>query len=209
MKKIIFTICIFGVMQNGFGKSVLHGSYHNYTQNISDSISSISSIYFFNVIESLADSVVLDAYIDDYGNNVYPQKWFFNSDSIPNTGGQQYLSVIINLAGTYTASFGSSELICFSVTNVTGIPSIKNINFLKVFPTTVTSSITIQLNTLKTNDIEISFFDMNGKELKNNFYKNIIGEFIKNENTETLAKGIYFLRIRTGEEVVERKFVKL
>ena len=50
---------------------------------------------------------------------------------------------------------------------------------------------------------------MNGRQFKNDFYKNIVGEFIKNENTEALAKGIYFLRIKEGEDVVEKKFVKM
>jgi len=212
MKKIICLLGLIAMMQNGFAKCQTNCSYHNYTQNIDSGGLGYNNI---NVLANPGDSVVFDAY-DKFGINMpvytYPAHWYLEGNSIPNSGGQQFLSVLINQSGTYSAlinsSYCGSYTIYFYVTNVTGIPSIKNINFLNIFPTAVTSSITIQLNSIKSNDLEISFFDMNGRQLKNDFYKNVIGEFIKKENTEALAKGIYFLRIKSGNDVVEKKFVK-
>jgi type IX secretion system substrate protein len=104
-----------------------------------------------------------------------------------------------------------SDYFDFSVNNIstTGITHTKNFDFLNVFPTTVTSSLTILLNSIEPNDLEIAFYDMNGKQLKTDFYKNIVGEFIKNENTGALAKGIYFIKIKAGDEVMQKKFVKM
>jgi len=122
------------------------------------------------------------------------------------------LHQVITQYGTYKARIVDTGLLIylfFHVSNTTGIPSIKNINFLNVYPTSITSSITIQLNLIKSDDIEIAFYDMNGKQLKTGFYKNISGEFIKNKNTEALSKGIYFVRIKAGHETVQKKFVKI
>jgi hypothetical protein len=208
MKKIICLIGLIGLMQNGFAKMHPYGHYYNYTQNVGT-----SCICFDNYLTANpGDSVLLDAYLSGPMGVFWPVQWFFNGDSISNTTLLDTISIIVNQAGIYVAyfdgMFGTGN-ISFNVNITTGIPSIKNINFLNIFPTAVTSSITIQLNSIKTNDVEISFFDMHGRQLKNDFYKNIVGEYIKNENTEALAKGIYFLRIKAGEDVMEKKFVKM
>jgi len=194
-------------MQSGFAKWYPHSTYFNYTQNVGANCGG----YSCNVIADIGDSVVFEFYVvDDWNIIYYPYKWYFNGDTIPNTSGQQFLSVIINQSGIYSALGGVVFFMSyFYVNNLTGIPSLKNINSFNVYPTTVTSSITIQFHSVKPNDIEISFFDMNGRQLKTDFYKNISGEFIKNENTEALSNGFYFLRIKTGDGVVERKFVKM
>jgi type IX secretion system substrate protein len=209
MKKVIFTICLMGLMQNGFAKFYPYSYYVNYTQ--ADSGGGIW-VRYLNVIASYGDSILFQSAVHHTNTtyNEYPTHWYFNGAVITGTSGQEFLTEIINQSGTYCANFSDTSYnIYFYITNVTGIASIKNINFLHVFPTAVTSSITIQLNSIKTNDVEISFFDMNGRQLKNDFYKNVFGEFIKNENTEALAKGMYFLRIKTGDDVAEKKFVKM
>lgn len=143
--------------------------------------------------------------------------WSYNGNQVgPILNDLCQVNFIIQDTGLYVAHYildgtfpiqSNIDVIYNSYT--TGIASVKNINFLNVFPTTVNSSINIHLNSIKTNDIEISFSDMNGKQLKNDFYKNVIGEFIKNENTEALARGIYFIRMKAGDEVLNRKFVKM
>ncbi|MEP7169462.1 MAG: T9SS type A sorting domain-containing protein [Bacteroidota bacterium] len=209
MKKIIFTICLIGMMQNVFAKEYPYSHYYNITQGDTGGGVWEQNV---NVIANYGDSVLFQAYIHFHNTTLYyyPVRWKFNGVIIPNAAGQEFLTVVINQSGTYCAKFSDESYnIYFHVTNITGIQAVNNVNFLNVYPTAVTSSITIQLNSIKTNDVEISFFDMNGKQLKNDFYKNIVGEFIKNENTEALSKGIYFLRIKTGEDVVEKKFVKM
>jgi hypothetical protein len=84
-----------------------------------------------------------------------------------------------------------------------------NISSLKVFPIQDNSTVTIQLNSAKPIDIEIAFIDMNGKQLKASFYKNVVGEFIKNENTEALTKGIYIVEIKTENEIINKKLILL
>jgi hypothetical protein len=208
MKKIITLICLVGMMQGGFAKDHYNAHWWNFTQNSLGTIDNWNAAY---CIANMGDSMRFSVYIDCYPYSGGPSQWFFNGDSIPNMAGLVYLDIIVNQYGTIAVPLGACffDSVRFHLSNTTAISSLNNLNSLNVFPTTVTSTITIQLNSIKTNDIEISFFDMNGKELKNNFYKNIIGELIKNENTEALAKGIYFLRIKTGDDVVERKFVKM
>ncbi|HKR06068.1 MAG TPA: T9SS type A sorting domain-containing protein [Bacteroidia bacterium] len=87
--------------------------------------------------------------------------------------------------------------------------SLHTINSVNIFPTPVNSSLTIELHSAVPNDIEISFYDITGKQFKTGLYKNISGEFIKNENTEALAKGIYFVRIKAGGQSVQKKFIKM
>jgi hypothetical protein len=208
MKKVIFIICLIGLMQNVFAKMHSYTYYINYTENTTGGGQDILNL---NVLADIGDSVRFDASFEDGGSFYYPDQWYLEGDSIPNSTGQ-YLFQVITQFGTYKAHIGPVGLnvnLFFDVSNTTGIPSIKNINSLSIYPTAVTSSITIQLNSIKTNDIEISFFDMNGKQLKTDFYKNISGEFIKNESTEALSKGIYFVRIKAGEQTVQKKFVKM
>jgi hypothetical protein len=196
-----------GLMQNVFAGDELFVGYYNNTQNYGESGGSGS----YNVAANYGDTVVLKLSAFCI-SNYFPNAWYFNSGIIPNTAGIGIISTIITQTGVYTATlpgcfYGFTAH--FYVSNITGIASIQNINFLKVFPTAVTSSITIQLNSTKINDVEISFYDVNGKQLKDDFYKNVFGELIKNENTEALAKGIYFVKIKAGDEVMEKKFVKM
>ncbi len=83
------------------------------------------------------------------------------------------------------------------------------IDFLDVFPSPVQTSVTVNFKLTKPGDVEISLLDINGRLLKTDIYINVSGEFIKNENTEALSKGIYFVRIKAGDEVVQKKFVKI
>ena len=182
-------------------------SYINHTQNITGYDGDCN----IDVIANIGDSVSLMTLCN--GALWASSDWWFylcNTcpwDTVPNGSLVNPLNVIITQYGIYNTLSGTGNI--FNIVSSTGISSIKNINSLNVYPTAVTSSITIQLNSTKPNDIEISFFDMNGKQLKTAFYKNISGEFIKNENTEALANGMYFLRIKTGEGVVEKKLVKM
>ncbi|HKR06944.1 MAG TPA: T9SS type A sorting domain-containing protein [Bacteroidia bacterium] len=213
MKKII-TLFTCLLMTKVFAGPSLSIGWNNYTQN---TFAVGGAISYIVVIANAGDSVRLWTNMNCGTISVPPDYWNFNGILIPNMADSFAITVIISQSGIYSAN----TLFClspqminidldFAVTiNTTGIPSFKNINFLNVFPTAVTSSITIQLNSIKTNDLEISFYDMHGRQLKNDLYKNIIGEFIKNENTEALAKGIYFLRIKAGDDVVEKKFVKM
>ncbi|HKR06943.1 MAG TPA: T9SS type A sorting domain-containing protein [Bacteroidia bacterium] len=209
MKRITTLLFACLLMTKVFAGPSLDVGYHNYTQNLFFS----GPVTGLNVTANFGDSVSLFILMDCNNGFHIPDQWYFNGDSIPNTSDSMIIKIIINQSGTYSAHidncFSLNPYISFYVNNITGISLIKNINFLNVFPTAVTSSITIQLNSIKTNDLEISFYDMHGRQLKNDFYKNIVGEFIKNENTEALAKGIYFLRIKAEDDAVEKKFVKM
>jgi hypothetical protein len=209
MKKIITLVVACLLMTKVFATDHFEIGYWNITQNTGWGATGILGC---SVIGNYGDSIQLLASSSCFLNNLGAAQWYFNGDSIPNTAGAFYINIKFNQPGGIYSAYIDN---CFGVTlnftagNTTGISSIKNINFLNIFPTAVTSSISIQLNSIKPNDIEISFFDMNGRQLKNDFYKNIVGEFIKNESTEALAKGIYFLRIKAGDDVVEKKFVKM
>jgi hypothetical protein len=210
MKKIITLVVACLLMSKVFSGPAFHIGYSNITQNTGFSVTGVPAC---NVTGNYGDSIHLNA-VEIPGGSMYifPEQWFFNGDSIPNSAGANNIKIKFNQpGGTYSAYLGAyfGITVYFYAGNMTGITSINNINSLRVFPTAVNSSITIQLNSIKLNNIEISFFDMNGRQLKTDFYKNIVGEFIKNENTEALAKGIYFLRIKAGEDVVEKKFVKI
>jgi hypothetical protein len=208
MKKIIclFLFCFLGIVVSASPWWIL--SYVNHTQNISYvAPMGLPSIV---VPANIGDSVSLSV-ADDC---LWLGLWRFNGDIIPGpllTPSPHTLNTVVTQSGSFVLDpcFCPVPYTFILNINTTGISSIKEITFLNIFPTTVTSSITIQLHSIKSNDIEISFYDMTGKQLKSDFYKNVFGEFIRNENTEVLAKGIYFLRIRSGDDVVQKKFVKM
>src|SRR3954465_12574200 len=101
MKKIICLLGLIIVIQNGFGKEAPYGAYFNYTQNIG-----VGGYWFYNnsLTANNGDSIVFDAYVYfPWGPYKYPEHWYFEGDSIPNAGGQEFLSVIISQPGTYSA----------------------------------------------------------------------------------------------------------
>jgi|GEM_PF-2179701 len=211
MKKIIYLIGFLVCMQYGFSKSYIYVACHNITQNTFWGYQTPPNTNL-NVSCNFGDSVILSSYVSCDMFSANPYIWYFEGDTVPNSSGQMQISFVADQMGTYSPDlfFCTTPANIYFIINITtGISFIKEFNFLNIYPTTVNSSITIQLNSIKPNDVEIAFYDMNGKQLKTDFYKNISGEFIKNENTEALSKGIYFVRIKAGDEMVQKKFVKL
>jgi hypothetical protein len=216
--------CGFPLLNFNISAPVTCGSYamiHNYNQNLWMSVGAsgyTSDTVLVNPGDSLEFFVHTMIGCNPQINNcdLDSISWTYNGNLIGNIQNDLcQVGFVFHDPGQYVARNrldGSTFFIHYIkviYNSLLAVSNIKDINFINVFPTAVTSSITIQLHSIKPNDIEISFYDMNGKQLKNDFYKNVFGEFIRNENTEVLAKGIYFLRIKTGDDIVQKKFVKL
>ncbi|MEP7169463.1 MAG: hypothetical protein ABI855_08860, partial [Bacteroidota bacterium] len=144
MKKVITLLFACLLMTKVFAGPSLSIGWNNYTQNISGYGGATSGI---TVGAIAGDSVSLYVYVDCGMGLTPPYQWFFNGDSIMNSANTISLHVIIYQPGIYSASictFMGVTIIQFSVNyTTTSLQNFKNINFLNVFPTAVTSSITI------------------------------------------------------------------
>ncbi|HKR06945.1 MAG TPA: T9SS type A sorting domain-containing protein [Bacteroidia bacterium] len=220
MKKIICLLLLVSITTFSKATCGLMGAFHNFNQNTNASLNIYYPFNAYSVLINYGDSAkfrisAMGGCFPPGGCDLDSVWWIYNGNYIGNM--QNHIceaNLMIYGAGFYTAYFIYDHIYSIQCNfdvqyNPLSAAQYENINFLNVFPTAVNSSITIQLNSIKPNDIEISFYDMHGRQLKNDFYKNIVGEFIKNENTEGLAKGTYFLRIKSGKEMMEKKFVKM
>jgi hypothetical protein len=97
-----------------------------------------------------------------------------------------------------------------TTTNNVGINELDNILNIKVFPNPTNKNITINYALISTSTMNISVFDISGKEvIKNNSQQNRIGSNQLELDTEYLEAGIYFLSISNGRSSQKIKFVKL
>ncbi len=76
-------------------------------------------------------------------------------------------------------------------------------NEISLLPNPFSESITIKLKTLQ-KGIKVLMFDVQSKQVYNNSYSNVNSIRI---NTETLAKGIYYITLQTKEFTATRKVI--
>ncbi|RKE99021.1 putative secreted protein (Por secretion system target) [Ichthyenterobacterium magnum] len=75
-----------------------------------------------------------------------------------------------------------------------------------IFPNPNDGSFTIKLNSLSTNDIVVNVYDIRGRAIYNNVYKNT-SSFNQNIDLTTVQSGIYLVKVTDGERKTTRKIV--
>ena len=92
-----------------------------------------------------------------------------------------------------------------SVTGVEETEEITTFTSFSIYPNPTFGIVTIQLNSLKFNKIELDVYDESGR-FAQKLYSGIIEEGTKKINTD-LPTGVYFLRLKEGENTQVKKFI--
>lgn len=102
------------------------------------------------------------------------------------------------LAGAYTCTIqddnGCQKVVTVNVAKATSIGQIA-LNELMIYPNPSNGTFTVSFETLESLDFEISLFNTIGKEVYNNSFENVVGEFTQQIAVQDLSSGIYFLEI--------------
>ena len=213
MKKAFYTlIFVFGIAANVNAKGFYILTCINHTTGDSSSQSFTFYPANINVSAEPGDSLTLYVYLN-FSGALYLQtlgQWFYNGDSIQQSFNVNPLDVTAPPSGVYSVLAVNIVLMQFTIVSATGISGhIHDNGYLKVFPSITNSSLNIEMNLAKPGDVKIVFYDVKGKLLKESFYKNVAGEFVENENVAAFADGIYFIRVKTANEIFSEKFIKL
>jgi poly(3-hydroxybutyrate) depolymerase len=89
----------------------------------------------------------------------------------------------------------------------TGIEEYISNQTLQIFPNPTDGVVNIVISNSSSTDLLITVLNMFGEEVFNSIDKNIAANYSKQINLNNLAKGVYYLRIKTGTEVIIKKLI--
>lgn len=93
---------------------------------------------------------------------------------------------------------------------ITGDPDMESVSFLQCYPNPFTSSITIQSELNKQENVEISLFDMLGNRILQNESRLLNAGYNTTVlNTENVSNGVYLLTIIEGKRARNFKLIKI
>ncbi len=100
---------------------------------------------------------------------------------------------------TITNSFNCSNMLSQNITvhDCTGIDENNVLPEITIYPNPANGIFNIAVKNSGSNELQIGIFDMQGKEVFNTLYKNTGADFNKQISLETLAKGIYYVKLNT------------
>jgi hypothetical protein len=79
---------------------------------------------------------------------------------------------------------------------------------LEVYPNPATAAATLELNMKQSLAVKVSIFDMLGKEVKVIVDNEVLSTAVHSFSIDDLAYGIYFVRAKSGDEIVTVKLIK-
>ena len=161
----------------------------------------------------LIDSV--EYYLADYraagtANDYVIKNWqFVNCISLG-----QVDSISFEMKSSDIGTFGINTPTYFSMDNFTtvstvGINELTNISNISLFPNPTSQNVFLNYEAKYESQINISIFDIAGKEIQNSQTQMILGKNNLKLNTETLESGIYFIEVRNENSSKKIKFIKL
>jgi len=104
-----------------------------------------------------------------------------------------------------TAFWGQVEDYSVNVLEVLSVEEFE-LNNLSIYPNPNNGQFNIEFNTIA-NTIDISVFDIRGRSIINNTYKNTSGEFKQAINLGKVESGMYLLNINDGSKTVTKKII--
>lgn len=94
-----------------------------------------------------------------------------------------------------------------SKSNFTAIDDISNITGISIYPNPANDYSLIRVNIAEPQELTITVSDISGKVVVSNNYGIQSGDNVYTLNTESLGSGVYFVNIRTNEEMISKKLV--
>ncbi|MCW3103351.1 MAG: hypothetical protein JWO09_1791 [Bacteroidetes bacterium] len=110
---------------------------------------------------------------------------------------------------TYTDANSCSNSVTqvINVADCTGIDEIEGLSGVTVYPNPTSGMFSIAMLNANFSELSISITDIQGKEVFSFSDKNIAGDYNKQIDLEGLAKGIYYIRLNSGEELKIKKLI--
>ena len=186
---------------------------YDFNLNVGDTLKDDCQLQIYGIVISIDSIMIGSAYRKKLNLSVGTPP-FGLIEGIGTTGGL--------LEKLYDFEAGSI-LLCFKQNNqtlypdtttlcdlITSAPYVENeVQDVKIFPNPVSEEINISFNLQKPTDVKLQIYDSLGQKIK---------EFLEEKQTkglnkidfsvEDIPKGIYFLRIKIGENEITRKIVK-
>lgn len=94
----------------------------------------------------------------------------------------------------------------FSIDNAASVGDELFTNF-KLFPNPSNGMITVSFDVESSNDVNIELFDIRGRKIKSSAFKVSGNTFSKALNYQSVAKGLYIVKIKNGNNRISKKIV--
>lgn len=136
-------------------------------------------------------------------------EWYYDGDLIEGATSQNYTATE---EGIYLVEI-TDENGCpalsepFNVT-ISGLNDLTTINAFSISPNPVKNSLFINLETSTTSDVQIAVVDITGRVLKTQHIQ-LNGSIRQEIDVNHLSTGVYFVKVKHGEGIAVKKFIKL
>lgn len=136
-------------------------------------------------------------------------QWFLNGVPIPNATLVSYNN-INGLSGTFQVLITSDGCNILSNPIITSSPIVNSNsdNFL-IYPNPFQTTITLEYSSNFTGTINFKVIDVWGKVIRTGQKEKFDNQIVFTEDLSTLIPGIYFIRIISGNEIANRKVIKI
>jgi len=142
-----------------------------------------------------------------FTNSAYSRQWYLNGSPIPGATGLKY---VLTVSGNYSLSATNQMCIHYSDTVNFIYSGIQEYNFLSqcnVFPNPNNGNFIVSLNVDGTKEISLIIKDVIGKIIWRFDAGNVSGNFQKKIDLSSMAKGLYFLEVSSGNPLITRKII--
>ena len=102
---------------------------------------------------------------------------------------------------------GVQKLLNVNLVN-TGVIKVNPENAIRVFPNPVSQFIKVQIETNKAEDVEVVIYNMLGQNMNKEQYVSTLGTMVKDINVQALPAGLYIIKVKMGDKIFTRNFVK-
>jgi hypothetical protein len=133
-------------------------------------------------------------------------QWFFNGDTIQGETSQFHVAT---QSGFYTVAVSDING-CWATSDPYGLTGIEDVGLFKetkLYPNPTNGQFTLEMDLRKSTSLSVELYDFTGQLIYSEEVAATSGEFLRNIDSRSYAKGIYYLQIVSDEGVVNRKVV--
>lgn len=118
-------------------------------------------------------------------------------------------SIVYTVVGT-TGACTANKTITLTVNTCTGIEDLTSGDFISIYPNPFSDVLFVTLNLNTDTDIEFVLFDVLGKEIMNNTYRETAGLSNKTIQLDdfNISNGVYWMKIKFNDQEINKKLIK-
>lgn len=151
-----------------------------------------------------ASTVVCNNLIPAISGTTKPTNLLSTFNGLSSLGNWQ-LRVVDNAGGDLGTLNNWSLELC--QTNQTASVDDYHFNEFNVYPNPSTGQVQLRLDASNTENVQVKIYDLRGRQVFTSNYNNIDTKFNKHLNLNSLAKGIYFLKVKKGRALGTKKVI--